>query len=201
MVENDNRAGAPAALSGLLGAVDRGLSAIERTMIGLVVAVVVASMFLVAADALGRYLFNRPVIFTVELVSHYLLPIVMLLPASYVLRRGGHISVDMFALAMPVRLFQALYGMSLLAVAPVVWIMATHVTSASIESFQQGKVSFGLIPWPLWAEQGIYVAILWLVFARLLHVAITNILAAVTGHAELGISALNSHDSPLEQAG
>jgi TRAP-type mannitol/chloroaromatic compound transport system permease small subunit len=186
-------------LRDFLHLLDRLLSAIESVAICMVALVLIACMCLIATDALGRYLFNSPLVFTVDLVSRYLLPIIMLLPASRVLRRAGHISVDLFSAVMPVRAFQALIGLSLMATVPVIWVMTYRITHSSIESYVQGKVSFGLIPWPLWAEQAIYAFLLGLLTVRLVHVAATNLVAAISGETDIGISMLNVQAPALEK--
>lgn len=195
-----SRGALTAAAAKLFNGADRLLTAIETALMAMIVVVMLGVMVLVAVDGLGRYLFNRPLYFTVDLVSHYLLPILMILPASLVLRRAGHISVDPVATLLPKRLYQALIGLALLATAVVVAIMTWRVLLASTESYTRGKVALGLIPWPLWAEQAIYVFCLGLLAARMLHVAATNLVAGLSGDPEIGISMLNPHDSPQEEA-
>lgn len=188
------------AISSLLRIYDRVISAIENALMLAVVLVMLVVMVLVSADGLGRYLFNKPVYFTVDLVSHYLLPVLLLLPASFVFRRAGHISVDIFALALPQRLFRALIGLATAAVVPVIWVMSSRVLQSSIESFEMGQVTAGLIPWPLWAEKAVYAVGVGLLTARVIHVSLSNLWGAISKDDAAVVDMINHHESPLEEA-
>lgn len=187
-------------LKKLLDRIDRILTVAERGVLAVAAVTVLIVMAIIATDALGRYFFNKPLIFTIDLVTRYLLPIIMLMSTGMVLRRAQHISVDLFATMIPVRFYQLLIGIGLLVTGTIFWIMAYRVGHASVDSFQQGKTSFGLIAWPIWLEQAIYAFCLGLMMVRLIHVAMTNILAAVLGVPEIGISIAHQHDDPLEEA-
>lgn len=184
----------------LLGLFDRFLMKIESLIFGFAACVLIFVTCIVAADALGRYLFNKPLFFTLELVSHFLLPIIMLMSAGLVLRSSRHISVDLFASMMPARLYLGLTGLALGAVVPVFWIMTYRVALTSYEKFEQGVSAIGVVPWPLWIEPAIYTLCMGLLTARLFHMAVTNLSAAVTGETNIGISLLHSHDQPLEES-
>lgn len=182
-----------------LDLLDRVLLSIEKVLLNITVVALIGVMLLVASDALGRYFFNKPIVITIFFVSHYVLPLLMLLPASYVLRRAKHISVDLFASMMPVRLNQGLIGLALLLVLPILWIMAYRVGHAGYESFRDGKVAYGLIAWPFWVEQAIYCVCFAMLTARTLQVALANIVSALGGDETTAISLLNKHDSPMEE--
>lgn len=184
----------------LLTLFDRLLTRIEKLVLGLAICAIFVAMFLISADALGRYLFNKPVFFTVDLVSYFLLPVIMLMSAGLVLRRAGHISVDLFASKMPLRFYQSLAGLALAAAIPIFGVMTYRVGFNSLESFEQGKVAMGIVPWPLWIEHAIYATAMGLMTLRLFHMAMANITAAITGESDIGISMIHSHDSPLEES-
>lgn len=183
-----------------LDVVDRFLNKLEKLVIGFTACVIIVVMFIVAADALGRYFFNKPLFFTVDLVSHYLLPIMMLMSAGLVLRRAKHISVDLFVSIMPPRLFQALSGLALAATLVVLGIMTYRLGITAMDSFEHGKVAAGIIPWPLWIEHTVYAVCMGLLALRTCHMAVSNLAAAVTGQPDLGISLIHTHESPLEES-
>jgi TRAP-type C4-dicarboxylate transport system permease small subunit len=59
-------------------------------------------MFLGAADVIGRYLFNKPILGTLE-VSEILLAGIVFFGWAYTLSVEGHVRVDFFYLRFPVR--------------------------------------------------------------------------------------------------
>ena len=187
------------ALERALGAIDTVLTRTERILTIFAAMVTLFVMVIVSAVAVGRYFFNSPLTFTVEMVSRFLLPIMMLLAAGLVLRAGKHISVDLFAAMLPLRVYHALVAAGLYATAAVFWIMATRVGEKALSDFENGKTSFGIIPWPLWIEPAIYFVCLTVMLLRLTHVATANTAAAVTGKAELAISKIDTHEFSLEE--
>ncbi|MBN9889318.1 TRAP transporter small permease [Salipiger abyssi] len=190
----------PGAAQRVFRALDTALSAVEKLIMAIVVVVLFLIMIFVAADALLRYTLNSPLIFSYDLVSMYLLPVAMLIPASFVLRRGGHISVDLFALMMPARMQQLLFGISTLACAPVFTIMFYRIMQSSLESYEHGLVTTGMINWPIWLHQAIFSVTTFAVAVRLVHIGITNLFAFVTGADKIAISVLPDHSDPLEEA-
>ena len=133
-----DEAGPGDALSRVLGITDRLLSFVERLVMAIVTTGLFVIMVMVALDAILRYTLNSPLIFNYDLVQMYLLPIVMLMPVGFLMRRGGHISVDLFAMMMPERMRQLVLGLALLASAPVFWIMFHRIGSMAIDSFEKG---------------------------------------------------------------
>lgn len=182
-----------------LDTIDRGLNLVEKSLVMFAAATAGFVMCVVSADALGRYFFNSPLAFTIEMVSRFLLPIIMLLVASRVLRKGDHISVDLFAEMMPKRLYYLCMSLGMLASAAVVWIMLAEAAEKALTDFERGKTSFGIIPWPLWVEPAIYSVCLLVLFARLLHIAGTNIAATATGDPAYALSRPHTHETPEQE--
>lgn len=179
--------------------VDGALNSLEKGLVWLSAITTGFVMCVVSADALGRYLFNSPVVFTIDLVSHFLLPIIMLLASGMVLRRGKHISVDIFANILPVRMYQFFLGAGFIAAAVIFWIMTHRVGETAVANFVQGKRSFGIIPWPLWIEQAIYFVCLGVMMLRFFHVGAVNLSASITGNSELADTLLREHAAHLEE--
>ncbi|AJE49117.1 TRAP transporter small permease [Celeribacter indicus] len=177
------------------GVLDTAVRQVETVLLYLLCLVLFVMMVLIAADALGRYSMNRPLTFTVDLVTMYLLPAAMLLPAGLVLRRGGHIGVDLFAMMMPRRLYHALIGLGLLASAPIFWIMTHRIALMASDSLSQKLVATGMVPWPIWAEQAIFALAMGLFTLRALHIGVSQLVAAVTGDSAQAISILPDGDT------
>lgn len=192
-IENSNKG----AMSKMLEHFDRVLFSLEKVFLNITVISLIGVMLLVACDALGRYFFNRPIIITIYFVSHYMLPLLMLLPASYVLRRSKHISVDLFSSMIPQRLSQFLIGVGLLLVMPVIWIMAYRVGISSVESFRDDKVAYGLIAWPFWVEQAIYCLCFLMLTARILHVGLSHIVSAMSVRSSVSHCMVSAPQIPV----
>ncbi|WBU52053.1 TRAP transporter small permease [Paracoccus sp. SCSIO 75233] len=183
----------------ILGLIDSFMGKIESVILTIAAVAALLAMCVISLDALGRYLFNQPLIITIDLISRYLLPIIMLSTASVVLRQSKHISVDLFAMLLPYRLYLLLLGIGMLVAVPVFWIMAWRVAHSAAQSFEAGSVTYGLIPWPIWVEQAIYAVCIGLLEIRIVQVAIANLFAAITGETSIGIPLVNAHDDPLEE--
>ncbi len=69
------------------------------TFIGFIA--VMAMMFHVSLDVLGKYLFNAPLPATLEVVSHYYMVAVVFLPLGLVERQNLHIAVEILSANMP----------------------------------------------------------------------------------------------------
>jgi TRAP-type C4-dicarboxylate transport system permease small subunit len=61
-------------------------------------------MIHVTADVTGRYVFNRPLDGTTEIVSAYYMVVVAYLPWAFVARHDNHIAADIFTRLFPPRL-------------------------------------------------------------------------------------------------
>ena len=95
-------------LARLSARVDRALLAVSCAFLALM-------MLHVTFDVALRFLFNAPVVGTLETVSYYYMIIAVFLPLAYVERKGEHIRVDLFVQHLPQGLQLALYLLACLA--------------------------------------------------------------------------------------
>jgi C4-dicarboxylate transporter DctQ subunit len=150
---SDTPSGAP---GGKLGAplefLDRGLGLVSAG-----VAVIGALLLLVMTAVVGysvalRYLFNRPQVWTDELVG-YLLVVLVMAGATEALRRGEHIGVDLITERLSAR------GRRLAeiwAMAAVVFVAACLVAAGwEVAAFSHsvGLISVGYLEVPMWLPQ------------------------------------------------
>ncbi len=54
-------------------------------------------MFLITADTIGRYIFNKPIYGILEITELYLMGAVVFLSMAYTHREGGHIKIEIIA--------------------------------------------------------------------------------------------------------
>jgi len=92
------------------------MAGIERWLDRLILAAIIIAgcglalmMVHIVADVTWRYLFNRPLVDTVETVSYYYMIAVVFLPLAYVERRSEHIEVELFVQHLPVSIRNVLY--------------------------------------------------------------------------------------------
>ena len=188
------------ALMRVMDAIDRAIGGVE--IVALVVSCVAlfTIMILVFFDAVLRYTLNSPLVFTADVVTLYLISCALLLVLSYTLRQGGHINVDLFVHILPTRLYDLLMAVALLLAFLVVGVMAYQVAALTWESWQQNEVMVGIYAWPLWLGKGIVAFSLVILAVRLLHIALTHLIAGVTGNPRLAIPVTHIEDQPLEDA-
>jgi TRAP-type C4-dicarboxylate transport system permease small subunit len=124
---------------------DRG----ERVATLAAVAATVVMMLLTTADALGRYVFNRPILIAYELTTNYLMIAVIFLAMPYAYRQGANIRVTF--------LVERFRGGSRLAMNYAVQLLSLVYCAALVyATFQQARhvlgtgTTFATVEWPLW---------------------------------------------------
>jgi TRAP-type C4-dicarboxylate transport system permease small subunit len=175
------------ALRRTLNAADYAIGLLERAMVVMAVAALFAIMLLIFFDAGLRYAFSRPLSFTTDLVTLYLMSAGMLLTLGWTLRQGGHIAVDLFVHWMPERLYHLVIGLMLLLSNVVVTFIAYQISLRTIDSLHNHELTVGIYAWQLWISKGIVAFSMAGLSIRILHVGISNILAALTGDRTLAI--------------
>lgn len=167
----------------LLDRIDSVLSRIEIVMLAVTCVLVVVIMVMVSTDAVSRYVLNKPLQFTYDLVTMYFLPGAMFAALSFTLRRGGHISVDLFSSALPRGIARLTMGLSFLVSAVFVAIIVYRVALQAKESWRLGEATVGLYAWPTWAGEAIVPVAFSVLLLRILYMGFANI-AAVFIHDE-----------------
>lgn len=150
---NNNDTGARRkSFSVLLDIIDRVLELLCRfgTMVGALL--VIATMVVVGYSVVLRYVFGQPQVWTDELVSFWLVVIVTL-GAADVLRRGGHIGMDLVTDRLPskARAWAEVWGLVSVALLSVVmtisgWDMVEFSWSVDL-------LSDGYLELPMWIPQ------------------------------------------------
>ncbi len=129
---------------------NRLIAAVERVATAIAAFVMFAIMLIVSADVFMRYVFNSPFGWAYDLISLYLMAAVFFLVLSQAYRQGAHVSVDILQQklpATPYRLTEIVTtGASVLVFALIAWVGWQR----AVDSFEQGDVLAGAIPWPTW---------------------------------------------------
>jgi C4-dicarboxylate transporter DctQ subunit len=137
-----------------LDIIDRSLEALCRfgTMIGALL--VIATMVVVGYSVMMRYVFGEPQVWTDELVSFWLVAIVTL-GAADVLRRDGHIRIDLVTEHLPphVQGWVDVWGLlSVILLSAVLTISGWEMVTFS---WKVGLLSEGYLELPLWIPQSL----------------------------------------------
>jgi TRAP-type C4-dicarboxylate transport system permease small subunit len=129
---------------------------------------ILAVMALIVCDVFGRYMFGRPLPWVYDIVSIYVVNLVLYFLASEVLRTRSNIELDLHLRFLPQRLWSVLQGCAWLVVAMVLALAAWQVWSSMADSFATGEVHPGLYEWPVWAEKAVVALGLTLLACRIL---------------------------------
>ena len=121
--------------------------AVERTVIAVGGAGLVALMLLFCADVVARYALHRPIDGVMEMTTTLFLPLVVFMGMALSVRVDGQVRLGVIADRLPAIPQRALRGLALLVGAALWAAIAAVVGSRALASFQAGEVStvsFGL---------------------------------------------------------
>lgn len=140
-----------------------------------------AIMVIVGVDVALRYLFNKALGWSYDLISMYLMAAVFLLALSSTLRDDHHVRVDILFRGVPprVRLVMELAGYILTAA-----VMAGIFCMGTLKfwtSFRAGDVVMTSIAWPTWISAALVPLGVGLLLVRLLFGIASLCIALFTG--------------------
>ena len=115
-------------------------------------ALTLAMTAVVAYSVVMRYVFNRPQTWTDELVA-YAMVLLVLLGAAEVLRRGGHVSVDLLTARLGPRAGRMVEIWSLAAVLATATVLLASSWQMVAFSHSVGLISEGYLEAPVWIPQ------------------------------------------------
>lgn len=179
--------------------VDRALARVEAATLAVTCVALFALMLLVFCDAVMRYAFNAPLELTWDIVTMYLMSSGLLLCLSDTMRRGGHITVDLFAHWLPRRAYHLTMGVALLLTVGVTTLIAREIAILTWESWSQNELTVGIYAWPLWPSKGIVAFSFALLTLRLVHVGLSQLVAGLTGNEAMAITIQHVEDMPQEE--
>ncbi|WP_038200240.1 TRAP transporter small permease [Xenophilus azovorans] len=137
----------------MLASFEKGLSAIDWLLSRLAALLVLAVMLMIACDVGGRYFFSHPLPWVYDVVSIYVINIVVYFMVSEVLRTQTHIELDLQVRFLPPRAWGVLQAVAWVAAAAVLVLTTWVVGQSMAESFGKGEVHPGLYEWPVWIEK------------------------------------------------
>jgi len=126
-----------------------GCSSVAGFIAGLCLLLMLA---LIMLDVSFKYLLNRPITGTLEIVSYYLMPTAVYLALPFVERSGEHIAVPLVTDLLPARLREglalvvALFSAGYLLL--VAWACGEKAADLMHSGEEVGLIYFDLIVWP-----------------------------------------------------
>ncbi len=135
------------------GPFDKLLTQIENWVAALCGATLFLVMVLVAADALGRYLFSRPIEIQYTLTEQYLMTMAILLALSWGYREGAFIRLRFFDAILSRGIKRFLDPALLLLAAIGTFLAAWYGAEIAWRAWVRGSSMFGIIDWPVWAAR------------------------------------------------
>jgi TRAP-type C4-dicarboxylate transport system permease small subunit len=111
--------------------------------------VLLGILALMSAEVFFRYLFNKPILGTVE-ISSYLLVIFCFTGMAFVQSQRGHINIELVTQKLPTG-FQRTLRIIMLILSLVIFAVITwQMTIAFWKSWEMQEVRWGALPVPVW---------------------------------------------------
>ncbi|OUM87910.1 MAG: hypothetical protein BAA01_10695 [Bacillus thermozeamaize] len=123
---------------------------LERAMFLVSQIAVFLMMILTTADAVCRYVLRQPIVGVFEFTTNYLMVITVFLSMSYVMRIKGHITIDLITERLPAKWVGYFRMVFLFLGAVMMFILGYQGVGLTIEAWEKGYTTMGLIPWPMW---------------------------------------------------
>jgi TRAP-type C4-dicarboxylate transport system permease small subunit len=131
-------------------ALSKTIRYLENSAMVVVCFCAIAVMLIVSADAVLRYSMRMPLPWAADLVTNYLMVIIVYFAVSSTYQRSDHINIDLFVRMFPRRvriagdLVCTLVAIALFAL--LTWTSGQNTVSA----YSHGEFLPGIIRWPVW---------------------------------------------------
>ena len=113
--------------------------AVEKVLNIIAGLMLLAMMFLGAADVIGRYVFNNPIMGALE-VSQLLMGGVVFLAWGYTLSKRAHVTVDILLIMYPKRIQVILHAVMMFVTLVLFSIVVWQSAAMAISDWQAGKL-------------------------------------------------------------
>ncbi|MEZ5933690.1 MAG: TRAP transporter small permease [Alphaproteobacteria bacterium] len=139
-------------LDRLASGLEAALAAVSRTFAVIGGCAVLAMMLHVSADVLSKYLLNRPIVGTLEMVSHYYMVAAIFLPLAAIERARAHIIVELFTIRLGPRAILFLDAVACLLAAVFAGVITWMAGIEAIRRTRSGEmidaVYYQILVWP-----------------------------------------------------
>ena len=157
------------------------ITAMEKAGAWIAGAAIFVVMSIVVVDVARRYLLNKPLPWSYDLISIYLLPLLFFPVLSDTFRLNHHVAVDILYLRMG-RTRQRLCRLLTTLTATIVFVpIAWLALDKAGKSYASGDVLAGTVPWPTWIPPAILAVGFGLLVVRLVLDAVALAASLVGG--------------------
>lgn len=111
--------------------------------------VLLGILALMSAEVIFRYLFNKPILGTVE-ISSYLLVIFCFTGIAFTQSQRGHINIELVTQNLPASLQRMLRIITLILSLTVFAVITWQMVIAFWKSWEMQEVRWGALPLPVW---------------------------------------------------
>lgn len=132
---------------------ENALDYIDRGLVLVSAASMFVIMVIVMCDVVMRYFFTRPLAWSYDVISLYLMVGMFFFALSDTLRVGGHVGIDVFQLLIPSRIRHFGEALGYLATAALTGMMAQLAFSRGLSAWQNEEMLSGAYLWPTWLAQ------------------------------------------------
>ena len=129
------------------GRLNRYLTIIHRLMATIAAMMVIFMMLAISYSVLTRYLFNRPIAWIVE-ISSYLMLYITFLGTAWLLRRDGHVEIDLFTSHLNLKRQALLKAVTSVGGALVGFVLTWKGALVTIDYFRRGVTIMGVLNTP-----------------------------------------------------
>ena len=129
------------------GKLHRFLDLLNSIMAGIAATMMIFMMLAISYSVIMRYLFNRPVAWIVE-ISSYLMLYITFLGTAWLLRREGHVEIDLFTSKLSPRQRAVLRSVTSVGGAAVGFVLTWKGILITIDYFRRGVIAMDILNTP-----------------------------------------------------
>lgn len=135
-----------------MAALERLLERFSQALLWIAGVAITLMMLHIAADIVGKTVFNQPVTATLEIVAWYYMVLTVFLPVAYIQLRKKHLMVELFTRNMSPRSLARLEGciavLGAVYVGILFWLTLEQAISSTVDGELQDVTYFDLPVWP-----------------------------------------------------
>jgi TRAP-type C4-dicarboxylate transport system permease small subunit len=129
------------------GKLHRFLDFLNGVMAGIAATMMIFMMLAISYSVIMRYLFNRPVAWIVE-ISSYLMLYITFLGTAWLLRREGHVEIDLFTSHLSQKQKAILRSVTSVGGAAVGFVLTWKGALITIDYFRRGVMAMDILNTP-----------------------------------------------------
>ena len=176
------------------------LARVERVVTSVAVVCLFAIMLIVVADVFMRYVVNRPFSFTYDLVGLYLMAGLFYLALSDTFAIHAHVRVDILLHRFSPQVRRLCEIVTCMCGVAVFSLITWLGFNRAADSFVNGDVLAGAIPWPSWASAGLVPLGCAVITLRLLLNIVAHGVSLATGRNLIALPPLSGTGTAAQQS-